>query len=153
MVNSFRKALIRIGKVLPFVICMLICTNYAETCLSVYTNDFVLYDNAVIPNTKLSFFIGQYFEYNIQMLVVITIISISIQTCIYNKIACAYMGVNLIEKSYFHSVELFPEYIYTICFTNIAVCVWLCWNGLIRILKLSDAISWFRWITYKVIQK
>lgn len=141
MVNSFRKALIRIGKVLPFVICMLIFINYAETCLSVYINDFVLYDNAIIPNTKLSFFIGQYFEYNIQMLVVITIISISIQTCIYNKIACAYMGVNLIEKSYFHSVELYPEYIYAICLINICTCVWLCWNGLRRILRPSDAIS------------
>ena len=35
MINEFRKLLIRIGKILPFIICFLACLNYAETAFAI----------------------------------------------------------------------------------------------------------------------
>jgi hypothetical protein len=66
------------------------------------------------------------------MLVVMCIISIAIETCIYNKLACVYLGVNLAEKSYF-DFELEPTTIYIICLANILVAGYLTCEG-IRIL-------------------
>lgn len=130
MINKFRRLLIRVGKILPFIVCLLILLQYAETAFSLLLSDFLVYDDMVIPNTPISFFIGQYFEYNLQMLVVLCIISIAIETCIYNKLACLYLGVNLYEKSYFANVELYTEYIYAICAANIIVSAYFVYKGI-----------------------
>ena len=132
MINKFRRLLIRIGKVVPFVLCLLVCSNYTETLLALLTNDYIEWSGVIILNTRLSFLIGYYFEYNVQMLVVLCVLSIAIQTCIYNKLACVYLGVNLIEKSYFN-FELEPTYIYIICITNIIVSSYLIYKGIRRL--------------------
>ena len=129
MINKIRKFLIYIGKVLPFVVCFLMFVNYSETAFALATSDFLMYDGIVIPNTLFSFIVGQYFEYNLQMLFVLVIISIAIETCIYNKLACGYLGVNLAEKSYF-DFELEPTTIYIICLANIIIAGYLTFKGI-----------------------
>lgn len=133
MINTIRRLLIRIGKILPFVVCFLVGFYYTESLFALITDSFLLYDNVVILNTPISFFVGQYFEYNLQMLVVLCIISIAIETCIYNKLACLYLGINLLEKSYF-DFELEPTTIYIICLANIIVAGYLTVKG-IRIIS------------------
>ena len=130
MINKFRRLLIRVGKILPFIVCLLILLQYAETAFALLLSDFLVYDDMVIPNTPISFFIGRYFEYNLQMFVVLCIISIAIETCLANKACCVYIGVNLYEKSYFANVELYKEYIYAICAINMIVCSYLTYKGI-----------------------
>ena len=129
MINKFRRLLIRVGKILPFIVCLLILLQYAETAFALLLSDFLVYDDMVIPNTPISFFIGRYFEYNLQMFVVLCIISIAIETCLTNKACCVYLGVNLYEKSYFANVELYTEYIYAICAANIIVSAYFTHKG------------------------
>lgn len=128
MIVWFRKLLIRFGKVLPFVICVVALINYAETAFALATSHFLIFDGIVIPNTPFSFLVGLYFEYNLQFLLVLIIISIAIDTCIYNKLACAYLGMNLFEKSLF-DFELEPTYIYMICIVNVIIAAWLVYKG------------------------
>jgi hypothetical protein len=130
-----RILLINIGKILPFVICSIVLVSYFESVVSMYNEDYILYDSYAILRKPVSFFIGQYFEYNLQMLVVLCIISIAIETCIFNKLACGYLGINLLEKSYF-DFELEPTFIYIICIINIAICSFFCYKG-IKILLSS----------------
>lgn len=68
------------------------------------------------------------------MLVVLVIISFAVETCVYNKLACLYLLVNLIEKSYF-DFELEPTYIYVICLANIVVAGYLTYKGIKILLK------------------
>ena len=135
MINKFRRLLIRVGKILPFIVCLLILLQYAETAFALLLSDFLVYDDMVIPNTPISFFIGRYFEYNLQMFVVLCIISIAIETCLANKACCVYLGVNLYEKSYFANVELYTEYIYAICAANIIVSAYFTYKGITIFLK------------------
>jgi hypothetical protein len=135
MINKFRRLLIQIGKTLPFVICFLVCLNYAESTFALIAEDYLDWNGIIIPNTRISFFIGQYFEYNIQMLVVLVIISIAIQTCVYNKIACFYLGANLHEKSWFSEHEYENEVYYIISIANIIICTFLCYKGIKIILR------------------
>lgn len=130
MIHRARIWLIRLGKVLPFFVCAIVMLSYAETSFALATNDLINWGGVVIPNKPISRFIGNYFEYNLQMLVVLCIISIAIETCIYNKLACVYLGVNLYEKSYFANVELCTEYIYAICAANIIVSAYFVYKGL-----------------------
>ena len=133
MIHKARIWLIRLGKVLPFIICFIVMLSYSETIFNLATNDLFSWCGIVIPSKPISWFISGYFEYNLQTLAVLVIISIAIETCIYNKLACGYLGVNLAEKSYF-DFELEPTYIYVICLANIIVAGYLTYKG-IRILS------------------
>lgn len=132
VVYKSRITLIRIGKILPFVMCTFIFFSYFESISSLFTNDVVLCDNYTILRKPFSLFIGNYFEYNIQTLVIITIISIAVETCIYNKLSCVYLGINLFEKSFFE-FEMDAWLIYLICISNILVAGFLVYKGLIRL--------------------
>ena len=132
MINQARRLLINIGKMLPFVVCFLVLLNYAESLYAMMTEDYLSYDGCIILNTPIAFYIGSHFEYNIQMLVVLCVISVAIETCIYNKLACLYLGVNLLEKSYF-DFELEPYQIYIIIAVNLLASGFFVYKG-IRIL-------------------
>ena len=134
IIYNARISLIRIGKVLPFIVCLVASISYFESCWALGGGNYILYDSYVILNKPISFFIGRYFEYNLQMLVVLCVISVAIETCIYNKLACLYLGVNLLEKSYF-DFELEQTTIYIICIINIAVSFYLTYKGLKILLK------------------
>ena len=134
MIKRCRRLLIQVGKVLPFAVCFLVVINFTETVFALATNDFLMYDGIVIPNTPLSFLVGLYFEYNLQFLLVLIIISISISTCFYNKLACLYLGINLLEKSFF-DFELEPTTIYIICMVNIFICGFFCYKGVMQYAK------------------
>lgn len=128
MIHKARIFLIRLGKVLPFIVCLLVAISYSESVFALATNNIIAYDNYYILAKPISFLVGNYFEYNLQMLVVLTIISIATETCIYNKMACGYLGVNLFEKYYF-DFELEPTTIYAICMANVIVGGYLFYKG------------------------
>lgn len=127
--DGVRRLLIRVGKVLPFVVCCLVLISYAEDMVARFREDFVFYNGYYVLSKPISNMIGSVFEYNIQTLFVLTLISVAIRTCIYNKLACLYLGINLLEKSYF-DFELDPLAIYTICLANIAVAGYLTLKGI-----------------------
>ena len=129
MIHKARIWLIRLGKMLPFIVCFIVIISYVESVIALAYNDIIAYDSYVILQKPITFFIGQYFEYNLQTLALLIIISIAIETCIYNKLACGYLGINLAEKSYF-DFELEPTYIYIICLANIIVAGYLTYKGI-----------------------
>ena len=129
IIHKSRIVLIRVGKILPFAVCCIVLFSCLESQVAIGRNDFIYWSNYAIPNTFVSFFIADYFEYNIQMLAVLIIISIAIETCIYNKLACLYLGINIFEKSYF-DFELEPTAIYIICIANIIVAGYLTVKGI-----------------------
>lgn len=134
LVYKARVLLINMGKMLPFILCGIIIISYAETLVSLITQDFVEWNNSIIPNHKVSWFIGNYFEYDFITLLAFVILSIAISTCVYNKLACAYLWFNLLEKSYL-DFELEPTTIYIICTINIAISGYLTLKGIKQIKK------------------
>lgn len=129
MINAFRRALIRLGKVIPFILCFIVFVSYLEDVYALYTNSYMEFADGVYLYKPISWAIGNQLEYNISHLAVLCVLSIAISTCIYNKMTCGYLGVNLIEKSYF-DFELEPTTIYAICLANIIVCGYLTYKGI-----------------------
>lgn len=127
--------LIRIGKVLPFIICMLVLVSYTESLFALTTEDFVAWGDEVILRKPISWFIGQYFEYNIQMLAVLCIISVAIETCKWNKLACVYLGANLYEKYWFNGHVYDIEVYYVVILVNMLVSGYLIYRGMKILVK------------------
>ena len=129
MVNGFRRLLIKFGKTIPFILCFVVFISYTESLIAVSTSDYMYYDGSITLSTPISFWIASRFEYDLLTMFAISVLSIAIETCIWNKLAILYLFIQLGEKSYFGSTELYPEYIISACVINIFICVLLCYKG------------------------
>ena len=126
MINSFRRLLIRIGKILPFVLCFIVCISYTE---SLYGN-IIVYGDISFIETPISFFVAEYFEYDLLSLVVMLTISVAIETCYWNKLAIIYLCINLYERSYFATTEISEEAALLFAILNIITSGFLAFKGL-----------------------
>ena len=130
VVYKTRVILVNMGKMLPFVLCGIILVSYSETMFSLATSDFVEWNGYIIPNTPISWFVGNYFEYDLVTLFALLIMSIAVQTCFWNKLSLLYLFLQLKEKEYLSSIEIYPEYIYAICLANIIIAGYLTFKGI-----------------------
>jgi hypothetical protein len=128
-ITKTRITLIQIGKVLPFVVCFIVFLSYIEDVYALSFCDYIEFSDGVYLKKPLSWSIGEYFKYDIITLSILVVLSIAIETCVYNKLACGYLGINLAEKSYF-DFELEPTTIYIICLANILVAGYLTIKGI-----------------------
>lgn len=128
LIYNARLTLIRGGKIFPFVLCFIAMLTYAETAFACALSDFAGYGGYVVPCKPLAWLIGRYFEYNAQMLMAIVVVSVSVKTCIYNKMACCYLAINLLEKSMF-TFEMELSTIYVVCAANVVAAGYLTYKG------------------------
>lgn len=133
VIRRTRVLLIEIGKVLPFLVCAIVMLSYMENLLSLMTHDYVIYKVSLVLNKSFSWTIGSFFEYNLITIVMLYTIGISVETCLMNKIATTYLLLQLGEKSYFSTIELYEEYIYAIVILNIAISGFLLYKGIKQI--------------------
>lgn len=130
MIHRARVFLIELGKMSPFIICFIVFISYAECLYALSIEDYVWYDNAIVLNKPISWMLGQYFEYNLTTVVILLVISVAVETCIWNKISILYLFAQLGEKEYFSTIELYPEQVAAIITINLLACGWLCWKGI-----------------------
>ena len=135
MINKIRRLLIKFGKMLPFVLCFLVLVSYSESLYALYVGNILMYGNKATLYTHISYQIAKRFEYDLLTIFATTILSIAIETCCWNKLALLYLFIQLLEKSYFSTIELYPEYIYAICIANILICCFFCYKGITIFLK------------------
>lgn len=127
--HGARKALIVVGKCIPFILCLIILLTYAETLFACVLSRFCTYGGVVIPNTPLSFVVGRLFEYDYLLVILVGIISIAIEACKWNLMAVLYMFFHLLEKSFF-DFEISLEAIYVIIIINIFTCGFIIYKGI-----------------------
>lgn len=128
-----RKLLIRVGKILPFVVCFVVFISYLENMYAMLTENYLYYEDYYVLNKPLSNQLGVLFEYNVQTLFILVIISISIRTCLYNKLACFYLGINIYEKSYFMEHVYDNGIYYIVIILNLIIASYLTIKGILKI--------------------
>ena len=119
MINRARRLLINFGKMIPFVLCFIVLISYTESLYALCSDNVMLYGDSAVLYTPISFYIAKRFEYDWLTILATTILSISIETCYWNKLALFYLFIQLWEKTYFSTIELYPEYIYAIIAVNL----------------------------------
>lgn len=132
MANKARKLLINLGKSLPFALCFVLLISYTESVFSLITANYVEYGGVTILYTPISFYIAEWFEYDLLTVTVIFITSIAIEACKWNLFASVYLAINLAQKSYI-STELEPWTICTVAITNALISAFFVYKGIIII--------------------
>lgn len=130
-----RRLLIRIGKLLPFFLCLIVAVGYAETIYALVANNYVLYNNDITLNTPISFWVGKIFIYDWVTLSIIVLIGFAIETCRWHKIATAYLALQIYERDLIASVELEEYTILEIAIANLIVSIYLVYKGIKTITK------------------
>ena len=129
-IHSFRVLLIRLGKISPFLITFLVFISYVESLLALMTNSLAEYNGEVVLYKPLSWVIASYFEYDMYVVALLTILAISIETCIWNKLALLYLFIQLIEKGLLAHVMLDLWVYYIIVITNVLISIVLTLKGI-----------------------
>lgn len=131
-----RIVLIDAGKSIPFLLCGIVAVSYIENIYSLMLDKIVLCGNYYILDKPISWFLGNLFEYNFQFVVLLAILSIAIRTCIFNKLAIAYLALQLFEKSYFQSHE-WANYslYYLVSAVNVVVCLFFVVKGTQQLIR------------------
>ena len=75
MINKFRRLLIRLGKILPFVLCFIALISYFESMIAMLNKRFIQYDEYVLLDTSVSFAINKLIEYDWQTLLVLVVLN------------------------------------------------------------------------------
>lgn len=130
IVSSARRILVNIGKLLPFVICFIVFTSYAESFYAMATSSFIDYEDYICLDKPISIFIGSLFEYDWITVAVLAILSVSLETCVWNKVAVLYLLVHIIFKKYMEGVETDAVLVYVLSTLNMAICAVLITKGL-----------------------
>lgn len=138
LVYRSRIILINFAKLFPFCLCLLVFTSLSESLYALLSSDYVLYDGSIIPNTPLSWAIGRIYEIGLRSLLLASGLSISFQTCIWNKLCIIYLGIYLWIKHYLSSIELEITTIYLIIIFNIMICCFLIYKGLYNSIKSNN---------------
>lgn len=133
--HKARVKLIQFSKVVPFFLCLLVWVSYAESLFALINESYVILDNSLVLNKPISWFIGDFFVYRWQIIIIIILLSLATETCIWNKLSVAYLCANILERDYFIKVELYVEYIYIICIINIVITSFLCYKGVKQLMR------------------
>lgn len=134
-----RILLINSGKILPFLVCFVVAISDIECVYALLTQDYIVMGDFVYLNKPISWQIGKVFECNIQIIIVLTIISFAIQACKWNKLAIVYLSFQLYEKRYFanHQFENTNIY-YVVIAINLILCAFFVTKGLQRLKRKQD---------------
>ena len=130
-----RVLLIESGKTIPFVLCLVVAVSYCEDLNALVTEDFVMYNGYLVLNKPVSWFIGRYIEYDMVTVLIIAVISVSVNTCVWNKVAVVYLIIQLGEKEMFQTVEMQTTCVCIVCVMNIITSGFLTMKGFRRLLK------------------
>ena len=102
-----RRGIIWIGKYAPFVIVAIVTLSNIEALYSLLTEQYAEYNGEIVYYKPISWFIGDYFKLSIAWICILTILSVGIEACIWNRVSIAYLALTLWQRDYF--IEQYVE--------------------------------------------
>ena len=135
IVYRARVALIKFAKVFPFILCLILFISYLESLFAICFRSYALYDGCMTLNTPISWFIARYYEYDMYAILVAILLSISVETCIYNKLGILYLFMHLCTKPIISSIEISVLGIILIIVANLCINAFFISKGLKIVLK------------------
>ena len=100
MVTFFRKLLIRLGKVIPFVFAFIVSFGYCETIYAV-ANDYMVLDTDgdYIYNIPITFFLGNIVYIDWFDVLLLYVLAVALEFCWRNMLAVHYLLLNLAVRT------------------------------------------------------
>lgn len=134
-IYQVRRLLILVGKMLPFVLCFVVLLCSIETIYCVLSDNLIKCGEYTLLNTKMSFALAPLFDYGYLVLALLFILSISIESCIHNKLALLFLCDYEFQGDYFASVEVTTTIVICVTLINAMLCVYFVQKGIKVLIK------------------
>jgi hypothetical protein len=96
MVTLFRKLLIRLGKIIPFVLAFILLVGYVETIYSIITNNTIVdAEENIIYNLPTSFFLADIVYIDWLDVLLVWILCVALELCKYSFRCACLITLNL----------------------------------------------------------
>lgn len=128
--TSARRGIIQIGKYAPFVIVAIVTLSNIETVYSVMFDRYATFGGVTMYYKPVSWWIGRVFELNIAWILALTVLSIGVEACIWNRIAIAYLSLVLFQIDFFLEHDVSDKTFMCVLSINCAIGVFLITKGL-----------------------
>lgn len=96
-----RRFIIISGKYLPFIVVAIVTLSNAEAIYAILFERYAEHQDVIVLYKPISWFIGDYFKLSIAWICILTILSIGIEACIWNRVSIAYLALALWQRDYF----------------------------------------------------
>lgn len=126
-----RRSIIRIGKYAPFIIVAVVLFSNLEALYSLIFERYADYNGAIVYYKPISWFIGNYFKLSLAWIIVLFVLSIGVEACVWNRICIIYLAIVLWQKQYFLERSI----------SETAFCVVLVINSIIGILLVYKGLK------------
>jgi glutaminase len=100
MVTLFRKLLIRVGKVIPFVFAFIVVISHIESIFAILNDDIVLdFEGYYTYNVPISNYIGNIVYIDWFDVLLLYILAVALEFCWRNMLAIHYLLLNLAVRT------------------------------------------------------
>ena len=124
-----RYALINVGKMLPFVMCFIVCMSYVENLYALMSESYLVTPHYTALCKPISFAIAGIFEYDWGVVAVLVIMAYALETCYWNKLTVLYLLLHLIFKNYVQDIVFDETEVYIVSIVNAAISFFLSYKG------------------------
>ena len=135
MITFFRKMLVRLGKIIPFVLAFVLFVGYTETIYAIISNNTIIdAEENIIYNLPVSFFLADIVYIDWLDVLLVWILCVALELCKYS-FRCAYLiTLNLPFRWLVENYEI-PDNVIITCSFIMALLSLLCLYGGIKVIK------------------
>lgn len=130
-----RRYIILFGKYFPFVLVFIVTISNAEAIFALLSERYVDYNGEIMLYKPISWFIAEYIEISIAWICILTILSIGIEACIWNRVSIAYLALALWQRDYFIEQYVDETIIMAVLVANTIIGALLVYKGIKILLK------------------
>ena len=137
----FRKKIIQIAKLIPFLLVTVVLVSYIENESSLYYGIYISSNGNMYLDQEISFIIGNYIRYDVLTVIILYALSFGLNLCWRNKLCVHYLTFNLIQRWFLENIEVNEIAWHMVFLLNIILC-----TAIITI-NIIGYIKWNRFIT------
>ena len=132
---SARRGIILIGKYAPFVIVAIVTLSNTEALYSLLAEQYAEYNGEIVYYKPISWFIGDYFKLSIAWVAALTVLSVGVEACFWNRACIAFLAVVLWQKDFFLEHTINETYFAVVLIVNSTIGTLLVIKGIKIMLK------------------
>ena len=132
---SARRGIILIGKYAPFVIVAIVTLSNTEALYSLLAEQYAEYNGEIVYYKPISWFIGDYFKLSIAWVAALTVLSVGVEACFWNRACIAFLAVLLWQKDFFLEHTIDETYFAVVLIVNSTIGTLLVIKGIKIMLK------------------
>ena len=132
---SARRGIILIGKYAPFIIVAIVTLSNTEALYSLLAEQYAEYNGEIVYYKPISWFIGDYFKLSIAWVAALTVLSVGVEACFWNRACIAFLAVVLWQKDFFLEHTINETYFAIVLIVNSTIGTLLVIKGIKIMLK------------------